>query len=132
MADVEFSHDDIVSLIAKISTLQPDLSDQERQLLMSIFALAAEHSMPADGPRQVTLPEPAEPDEPSPVVDGSATVAELQQQLLDAYTPDTSSDTVAGEHELHEHELAPSYTLVRHSIHRHSIHQTAAAEPEEG
>jgi hypothetical protein len=112
MADIEFSRDDIVSLTAKISTLQPDLSDQERQLLMSIFALAAEHTRPAGGPRQVTLQEPTEPDEPA-IVDGSATVDELQQQLLQAYTPDSSSGSVA-----REYELAPSYSLFRHSIHR--------------
>jgi hypothetical protein len=112
MADVEFSHDDIVSLIAKISTLQPDFSDQELQLLMSIFALAAEHTRPAHGPRKVTLHEPTEPDEPA-IVDGSATVDELKKQLLQAYTPGSSVHSLAA-----EHELAPSYILFRHSIHR--------------
>ena len=41
MADLEFSQDDIASLIEKVSALQPDLSAQELQLLVSIFELAA-------------------------------------------------------------------------------------------
>lgn len=115
MASMQFSRDDIASLIAKISTLQPDLSDEERQLLMSIFGLAGEHTMPADGPMEVELLEPTMADEPA-MVDGSATVDELRRQLLHAYTPDSSSDRVAREHELPE--LAASYSLFRHSIHR--------------
>jgi hypothetical protein len=86
MADLEFSRDDIVSLIEKVSTLQPDFSAQELQLLMAIFALAAEHTAPADAPRQLLEgPEPA-------------TVDDLKQQLLQAYTPDSSfhSATASG------------------------------------
>jgi hypothetical protein len=119
MADMEFSRDDIASLIEKISTLQPDLSDQDRQLLMSIFALAAEHTGPAGGPEAaVTLPEPATPDQQAEG-DGPATVDELRRQLLEAYTPGSSFPSAT-----EEHELAESYSLYRHSsIHRHSIHR---------
>jgi hypothetical protein len=79
MADLEFSRDDIVSLIEKVSTLQPSFSTQELQLLMAVFELAGEHTAPVDGPRET-------PERPDP-----ATVDELKEQLLQAYTPTPDS-----------------------------------------
>jgi hypothetical protein len=134
MADLEFSRDDIVSLIEKISTLQPDFSDQELQLLTSIFALAAEHVMPAGELQTATLPEAVAPGQQAGV--GPATVDELQQQLLQAYIPGSSFDSVTGS----DAEVAGWYSISRHSapasigriVGPHSIHRTAGAEPEEG
>jgi hypothetical protein len=72
MTDPTFSRDDLVGLIEKISRLQPDLSDQELQLLTSMFALTAEHITPVPAPDPVTRP---------------STVDELRQQLLEAFVP---------------------------------------------
>ncbi len=128
MADLEFSRDDIVSLIEKISTLQPDFSDQEFQLLLSIFALAAEHAWPAGEPQTAILPEAAAPGQQPGV--GPATVDELQQQLLQAYIPGSSFDSVTGG----DAEVATySITRFHHSIGRtaaaHSIGRTAGVKP---
>lgn len=76
MADPTFSRDDLVGLIEKISRLQPDLSDQELQLLTSMFALTAEHITPVPAPDPVTRP---------------STVDELRQQLIEAYVPGSAS-----------------------------------------
>jgi hypothetical protein len=104
MADLEFSRDDIASLIEKISTLQPDLSDQELLLLMSIFALAAEHTVPAGALFQPPgfIPPP--------------TVEDLKQQLLQAYSPGGSLHSATGDIA----EAAATYSIHRHpgSIHR--------------
>jgi hypothetical protein len=121
MADLEFSRDDIVSLIEKISTLQPDFSDQELQLLMSIFTLAAEHTIPS-GEQPVPLQEPPIPGEQAEG-DGPATVDELRNQLLQAYIPDSSLHSVAESGP----QLPASYGIYYHSIHRivgppHGIH----------
>ena len=116
MADLEFSRDDIVSLTEKVSTLQPQFSAHELQLLMSIFALAAEHAVPAPGPETVMLPEAAAPGQQAGG-SGAATVEELQQQLLQAYIPGTSFDSITG---------SDTEVAVSHSIHRHvasSIHR---------
>jgi hypothetical protein len=113
MADLKFSQDDIASLIEKVSVLQPDLSDQELRLLVSIFELAAEHTEPAAAEREWSEP---------------ATVDDLKQQLLDAYTPD---DTNAADDSLHRASgsaAGAAHTYILHwnpgSIHRHSsIHR---------
>jgi hypothetical protein len=104
MADLEFNRDDIVSLIEKISTLQPDFSDQELQLLMSIFALAAEHTVPVDA-----LLQP-------PGLVPPTTVEDLKQQLLQAYSPGASLYSATGD----SAEAAATYSIHRHpgSIHR--------------
>jgi hypothetical protein len=121
MADMEFSRDDIASLIEKISTLQPDFSDQERSLLMSIFALAAEHALPtAIG--TAMLPQAVAPGQPT-TGSGPATADELKQQLLQAYIPGSSFGSVtesSDEFSLNDTNSVP----VSHSIHRHSsIHR---------
>jgi hypothetical protein len=116
MADLEFNRDDIVSLIEKVSSLQPHFSTQELQLLMSIFALAAEHTVPTDTPQVAMLPEATAPGQQAGGTE-PATVDELQQQLLQAYIPGSSFDSVTGDDEL----------TVSHSIHRHSIHRTSSS-----
>jgi hypothetical protein len=131
MAELEFTRQDIVSLIEKVSTLQPHFSAQELRLLMSIFGLAAQHAVPADELETAILPEAAAPGQQTEG-SGPATVDELQQQLLQAYIPGSSFDNVT-----EDAEVAVSYSIHRHSIHRSihrtgSIHQTASTEPEEG
>lgn len=115
MADLEFSRDDIVSLIEKISTLLPDFNDQELQLLTSIFALAAEHVTPAGEPTAVP-PEAVAPGQQAG--DGPATVDELKQQLLQAYIPGSSFDSITGS----DAEAAAFHGIGRH----HGIGRTAA------
>jgi hypothetical protein len=135
MADLEFKRDDIVSLIEKVSSLQPHFSTQELQLLMSIFALAAEHTVPTDTPQVAMLPEATAPGQQAGGTE-PATVDELQQQLLQAYIPGSSFDSVTGS----DAEVAGWYSISRHSapasigriVGPHSIHRTAGAEPEEG
>jgi hypothetical protein len=121
MADMEFSRDDIDSLIEKISTLQPDFNDQERSLLMSIFALAAEHALPT-AVGTAMLPEAVAPGQATSG-SGPATADELKQQLLRAYIPGSSFDSITESSD----EFAPhdaNSVPVSHSIHRHSsIHR---------
>jgi hypothetical protein len=111
MADLEFSQDDIASLIEKVSALQPDLSAQELQLLVSIFELAAEHTAPAEAP-DWTVP---------------TTVEDLKQQLLDAYTPDDADGADGSLHRAAASGAGAAAKYIIHwnpgSIHRHSIHQ---------
>jgi hypothetical protein len=132
MADLEFSRDDIVNLIEKISTLQPDFSDQELQLLTSIFALAAEHVMPVGELPAAVLPQAAAPGQQAGV--GPATVDELKQQLLQAYIPGSSFDSVTGT----DAETVALFGIGRHhglfalpqGIGRHhGIGRTAGTEP---
>jgi hypothetical protein len=134
MADLEFSRDDIVNLIEKISTLQPDFSDQELQLLTSIFALAAKHITAVAEPEAVALPETVTlPEAVAPsqqAADGPATVDELRQQLLHAYIPGSSFDSATEEVALygigrHHGLFAIPQGIGRH----HGIGRTARAEP---
>jgi hypothetical protein len=109
MSDLEFSRHDLVSLIEKVSKLQPEFSAGELQLLLSIFELAAEHTAPAD--------EPSQPPENVP----PATAHDLKQQLLKAYTPDSSFHSATGS----DAEGAATYSLHWYpgGIHRHGIHR---------
>ncbi len=107
MADLEFSRDDILSLIEKISRLLPDFNNQELQLLTSIFALAAEHVTPVGEP-SAAAPETVVPGQQAG--DGPATVDELKQQLLQAYIPGSSFGSVTG---------ADAGAAAFHSIGRH-------------
>lgn len=87
MANLEFSQKDIEDLARKLSTLQPFLSDQERALLLAIFAAAAGSAKPF-GPSGATLPKAGIAGQAA--VAGTAapvTAADLQQQLLGAYVP---------------------------------------------
>jgi hypothetical protein len=95
MADMEFSRQDLEDLVRKVSQLQPYLSDTERQLLMAIFAAAAERAK-AFGPKQAaTLPEAESSGQPAGDGTGAQpTPEDLQRQLLAAYIPGKSFDSL--------------------------------------
>jgi hypothetical protein len=77
MANLEFNQQELADLAGKLSTL--DLTDQERALLLAIFAAAAERVNQTDV-GVATLPQAGETGE-------EPTVEDLQQQLLNAYIP---------------------------------------------
>lgn len=85
MAQLEFSRKELEDLARKVGTLQPFLSDKERELLLAIFASAAHHvtvSEPGHGvfaPVNVLAQELDEEE--------NATLADLQRQLLNSYIP---------------------------------------------
>ena len=58
MADLEFNPQDIENLAQKISTLQQSLTEQERLLLLAIFAAAANRAKVSGGGGTATLPIP--------------------------------------------------------------------------
>jgi hypothetical protein len=82
MAYLEFNREEIESLIEKLSMLE--FSEQERELLLAIFAAAADRAQQT-GPTEAKLPQASA---------GQETLADLQQQLLNAYTPGNSFDSV--------------------------------------
>lgn len=92
MADLEFNLQDITDLAGKMSALE--LTEQERMLLLAIFAVAAEHAEVSGGGGTATLPMP----ELWGKVAGSGVGDEtnlggLQQQLLNAYVPGNYFDS---------------------------------------
>ena len=95
MADLEFNRDDVVSLIRKLSTLESIFSEQERALLLAIFAAAADRAKQTS-PSEATLPGASVDQAPGTGAgtDEQPTLADLQQQLLSAYTPGNSFDSV--------------------------------------
>lgn len=93
MANLEFNRQEIEDLTRKLSTLE--FSEQERALLLAIFAAAADRATQTDL-GVATLPE-ASPDQAPGAgagTDEQATLADFQQQLLNAYTPGNSFDSV--------------------------------------
>lgn len=95
MANLPFSKQDIESLAQKLSTLQ--LSQQERALLLAIFGTAAEHAS-SSGPGKATLPQAVSSGQaPQAGTGGQETTASLQQQLLKAYIPGNSFDSLTGD-----------------------------------
>jgi hypothetical protein len=83
MAELQFSRKELEDLARKVGTLQPFLSDKERELLLAIFASAEHH---------VTVREPGRGKFAEVNVLGqdleeeeSATLADLQRQLLNSY-----------------------------------------------
>jgi hypothetical protein len=132
MDDLEFSRQDIENLTQKLSTLE--LTEQERELLLAIFAAAADRARPS-GPGEATLPpaSSARAGEAEAATDEQETLADLQQQLLDAYTPTNSFDSVtegtAPPGSIHPqgsiHPAAPYPVSVAVSVyHPGSIHPT--------
>jgi hypothetical protein len=96
MPDMEFTQEDIDGLVQKVATLAPDLDESERVLLLAIFAMAAEHAKPSR-PGRATLPQPASLGEFPQEIDESAdqaTLADLRQELLNAYITGNSFDSV--------------------------------------
>jgi hypothetical protein len=97
MANIEFDRQDIEGLAQKLSTLWPVFSDVERALLLAIFAVAADRAKPATPDRPATLPRAATPASAPAPADYEATLAYLQQQLLRAYIPGNSFNSVVPE-----------------------------------
>jgi hypothetical protein len=95
MADLEFNRQEIEDLAQKLSTLESIFSEQERALLLAIFAAAADRAKQT-GPSVATLPEASVGQTPGAGAgtDEQPTPADLQQQLLSAYTPGNSFDSV--------------------------------------
>jgi hypothetical protein len=95
MADLEFNKQDIANLAQKLASHWGDFSEQERALLLAIFALAAGHAKPP-GPKQpATLPAASNSAPPlANPADYRATLANYQQQLLTAYIAGNSFDSV--------------------------------------
>jgi hypothetical protein len=96
MADLEFDRRDIEGLTQKLAKLWPDFSPQERALLLAIFASAAGNANPPGQNQPATLP--AASDSAPPLAAGAdykATLANYQQQLLTAYTPGNSFDSIS-------------------------------------
>jgi hypothetical protein len=96
MANLDYTRQDIVDLVRKLSTLQPYLSGKEQALLLAIFGLAAEHAS-SFGSSGVTLPQAGTSGQaPGAATGGQETIASLQQQLLSAYIPGNSFDSLTG------------------------------------
>jgi hypothetical protein len=84
MPELQFNRKDIEDLTRKVGTLAPYLSDEERALLLAIFAAASTHAAPRT--RAATLPT-ADTERPDRGAETprEATFGDLQRQLLDAY-----------------------------------------------
>jgi hypothetical protein len=106
MTDLVFSHQNIVDLADKISSLQPSLNATERQLLLAIFAAAAERAKlsTTGGPSTIPLAElkseppgmrAGQPVTPDVLKQQAATPQSLKQQLLDAYIPGNDFNILA-------------------------------------
>jgi hypothetical protein len=97
MADMEFTQQDIQNLTRKLATLDPYFSDRERDLLLAIFATAAERAKPYGSQHGGTLPQAVSSVPPPGHGAGTgqqASLPRLQQQLLSAYVPGNSFDSV--------------------------------------
>lgn len=95
MADLEFNRQDIENLAQKLATLWDVFSPQERALLLAIFASAADNANPPGQDQPATLPAASNSAPPLPPgADAQATLANYQQQLLTAYTPGNSFDSI--------------------------------------
>lgn len=97
MADLEFTQQNIQDLTRKLATLDAYLSDTERDLLLAIFAAAAERAKPYGTQHGGTLPQATSPGPPPQQGAGTgqqANLQSLQQQLLCAYIPGNSFDSV--------------------------------------
>lgn len=95
MYDLVFSRQEIADLAQKLNVLEPDLTDQERRLLVAIFAAAADRAQPV-GPSEATLPaaDVGQTPDAGTGTGEQASLADLQQQLLSAYTPGNSFESI--------------------------------------
>ena len=100
MADLEFNKKDIEGLAQKLAKHWGDFSEQERALLLAIFGAAAGQANPPDQNQPATLPLASDSAQPLPAgADYAQALANYQQQLLTAYTPGNSFDSITeGEH----------------------------------
>jgi hypothetical protein len=97
MADLEFSRRDIEGLTEKVASLYATLSPTELALLLAIFAAAAGTAKPPGQNQPSTLPMASSSGPPLATgANYDATRAYYQQQLLHAYTPGNSFDSVTG------------------------------------
>jgi hypothetical protein len=95
MANLEFSRRDIEGLTEKVASLYGTLSPQELALLLAIFAAAAGITNPPSQNQPSTLPTASSSGPPLAAgANYDATRAYFQQQLLNAYTPGNSFDSV--------------------------------------
>jgi hypothetical protein len=95
MADLEFSREDIEGLTQKLASLWPDFSAQERALLLAIFGAAAGNANPPGQDQPATLSVASNSAQPLPAGAGyEETLTNYQQQLLTAYTPGNSFDSI--------------------------------------
>ena len=104
MADLQFSRDEVAALAGKIGELEARFSPKERALLLAIFAAAAASAEPAtrnhgalltgaEIRRQESGPGDGEPDSGA---DEREELGDLQRQLLNAYIPGNSFDSLGG------------------------------------
>jgi hypothetical protein len=101
MANAAFSQKEIEDLARKLKTLEPFLNEKERALLLAIFAAAIDR---AQGPAAVVEVARAAPpaairiQEREAAAESQATLADLLQQLGNAFTPggDIDSITIGG------------------------------------
>lgn len=82
MSDLQFSRAEIEDLARKLGSLQAELSERERQLLVAIFAAARieVRSISDDS--------------------GGAAVADLRRQLLEAFIPYSGDDFTISPHNI--------------------------------
>jgi len=94
MANVEFKQQDIKDLVDKLGGILDSLSEQERILLVAIFAAAANHAV-VSGKDLAMLPVPKIRGERRREGGrGELTAEELKEQLLKAYVPGKYLGTV--------------------------------------
>ncbi len=93
MADVKFKLKDIEALARKLSALDQFLTRKDRDLLTSIFAMAASRIEVPDpvGKAEGTLPATQAKEPPDPAR-GQDPLPVLQQQLLNSYFPGEAPD----------------------------------------
>jgi hypothetical protein len=87
MRDLEFSEADIENLAGKLSAIEHRLTDHERDLLLAIFAAAADRARPAGQHRPATLRAAQISARPETDAENQVTSEELRDQLLKAYAP---------------------------------------------
>lgn len=94
MADLEFNKQDVENLTQKLATLWDKFSQQERNLLLAIFANAAGKVKPPSPKQPATLPSASNSAQALAAgANYQATLANYQQQLLTAYIAGNSFDS---------------------------------------
>jgi len=90
MTNLEFTQQDIERLVDKLAAVTSTLTQQERMLLVAIFAAAANQTQPSDTPNAGLLPVPEfwGQERGTGARRGlQPTTEELKRQLLDGYVP---------------------------------------------
>ncbi|MBV9203983.1 MAG: hypothetical protein JO037_00965 [Actinobacteria bacterium] len=93
MANLEFSRQEIESLARKLSEVMRDLSERETELLLAIFAAAAERATPVGLGGGAALPAFEIRIPPGEGRDEALT--DLRAQLLNAYVPGNEPSTIS-------------------------------------